>query len=199
MSRPLILASGSTARAAVLRSAGLAFSVVRPQVDERALETPLLAAGIRPDALATALADAKAAEVSARFPEAVVIGADQTLDLDGRRFVKPADVAEARAQLLELRGRTHLLHSAVSLAIGGEVVARVLVSPQLTLRVFSDAALAGWLAFEGEAVTESVGGYKIEGPAIRLFERVEGDQSAILGLPLLPLLAGLRDLGELSE
>lgn len=199
MSRPLILASGSSARAAVLRAAGVPFTVERARVDERALEAPLLAVGISPADLAGALADAKACEVSARFPDALVIGADQTLDLDGRRFVKPGSLSEAADQLRQLRGRVHRLHSAVSLAEGGAVVARLLVSPELEMRAFSAAALSDYLAAEGAAVCESVGGYRIEGPAIQLFRRVEGDQSAILGLPILPLLAVLRDRGNLAE
>lgn len=194
---PLILASGSSARAAVLTAAGIPFTVEKARVDERALEAPLLASGVAPADLATALADAKAGEVSARFPAALVIGADQTLDLDGRRFVKPESLGEAADQLRQLRGRVHRLHSAVSLARGGAVIARILVSPVLEMRAFSEAALSAYLAADGEAVRESVGGYRIEGLAIQLFCRVEGDQSAILGLPILPLLACLRDLGEI--
>ncbi|MGH2342938.1 Maf family protein [Segnochrobactraceae bacterium EtOH-i3] len=198
MSRPLILASGSSARAAVLSAAGLAFTIERPNVDERALEAPLLAAGITPAALAAELADAKAAEVSARFPGALVIGADQTLDLDGARFVKPESMADARAQLLRLRDREHHLHSAVALASGGAVIERFTVSPRLEMRAFSPALLEAYMAAEGAEILHCVGAYRIEGPAIQLFRRVEGDQSSILGLPILPLLERLRALGELS-
>ena len=136
--------------------------------------------------------------MAARYPDRVVIGADQVLDLDGRIFHKPADAAEACDQLERLSGRTHTLHSAIALAgcAGDEII---LATARLTLRALDRPAIRAYVACAGEAaVCMSVGGYRIEGPGIHLFEHIEGDHSTILGLPLLPLLARLRVAGLLG-
>lgn len=193
----LILASRSAARRALLQGAGLAFELADAGVDEAALKAPALARGDSPKQIAEALACQKALAVSRRRP-GLVIGADQTLDLDGRLIDKADSPAEGRARLLALRGRSHQLHSAVALARGESLLWTTTVSASLTLRPFSEAALEAYLAVAGDALTASVGAYRLEGPAIQLFEAVQGDYFTILGLPLLPLLAALRDLGHLA-
>lgn len=195
----LVLASGSATRRALLEAAGVAVAVRPADVDEAGLRDRLLAADpdVSHESVAEALAAEKARAVSAAGPAALVIGADQVLSCAGRLFEKPSSVEEARACLLALRGKTHALHSAVALAEAGAVVWRHVATARLTLRAFSDAALEHYLARAGDAVTTSVGAYQIEGPAVQLFEAVDGDHTTILGLPLLPLLAELRRRGVL--
>ncbi len=199
MTPRLILASKSQARSALLSNAGLVFDTVPAEVSEAKLKTDRLAQHATPAAIAADLADAKAIDVSNRYPAALVIGADQTLDLDGRLFDKPAGLAEARAQLLALRGRRHRLHAAVSLASGGEIVWRALETATLHVRAFSDAFLAQYLAAEAAEILHCVGAYRLEGLGAQLFERIEGDYFTILGLPLLSVLEALRSKGEISS
>ena len=130
--------------------------------------------------------------------EALVIGADQTLDVDGNRWTKPATVAEAREQLARLSGHAHQLHSAVAVARDGAVAWRHRDSAQLTMRPLSATMIDAYLAEVGDAALASVGAYQIEGPGIRLFDRIDGDYFTILGLPLLPLLAYLRGEGAIA-
>ncbi len=194
----LVLASRSASRASLLAGAGLDFSTEASGVDERAVEEPLLAAGADPGAVALHLAEAKALDVAARCPGDLVLGADQTLGLGRDRFVKPASIAEARAQLGMLRGRDHALHAALVLARDATVLWRHVSVATLTMRAFSDAFLERYLATVGDEVTTTVGCYRLEGPGIQLFERIDGDYFTILGLPLLPLLAELRRQGHLA-
>jgi septum formation protein len=190
----LVLASGSTTRRALLEAAGVAIDMQPADVDERALRDRLIAADpdVSHESVALALAEAKAEAVSRARPDALVIGADQVLSCDGRLFEKPGSVDEARSHLAWLRGKTHALHSGVALAANGTVVWRDLQTARLTLRPFSEAACEAYLARAGESVLTSVGAYRIEGPAVQLFESIEGDHTTVLGLPLLPLLAELR-------
>lgn len=193
----LILASASAVRASLLRQAGLDFHVRDSRVDEDAVKKSF--AGSTDDgdtdALALRLAEEKALAVSRAEPGALVIGADQIMSCETRRFDKPRDMVEARANLLFLRGHTHTLHSAVVLALDGEVVWGHSARADLAMRNFSDGFLDWYLKTLGEKVKTSVGCYQLEGPGIQLFERIEGDYFTILGLPLLPLLAELRDRG----
>lgn len=193
----LILASGSATRATLLNNAGVPFATEPSRVDERALEAPLLATGRSPEEIAVALAEAKAIDVSGREPDALVIGADQTLDLAGERFTKPANRPEAHEQLSRLSGKTHRLHSAVAVAENGSVLWRHVESASLTMRALPPAAIDAYLAAVGDRVTGSVGAYQVEGQGIRLFEKIAGDHFTILGLPLLPLLTYLRTRGAL--
>ena len=199
MAKPFILASRSASRIALLTDAGLAFSADPSGVDERAVEAPLLAAGADPGAIALRLASAKALGVAARCPGTLVLGCDQTLGLDGERFVKPEDRAAARAQLCRLRGRVHELHSAVVLAEGGRILWRNVSVARMTMRAFSDVFLDDYCARAGDAVLSSVGCYQLEGLGVTLFEAIEGDYFTILGLPLLPLLAELRRIGQIPS
>ena len=194
----LILASSSATRAALLRAAGLDFEARPAAVDEAALKQAAQAEAIPPGDAAILLAEAKAGRIARREPEALVLGADQLLVCEGRWFDKPADGPEARAQLLALRGRSHTLFTALVAWRHGRRVWQHLATPRLAMRDFSEAFLDRYLAAEGEAVTWSVGAYRLEGLGIQLFREIQGEHSAILGLPLLPLLGFLRQHGALE-
>ena len=191
--KPVVLASASASRAAILRGAGVSFETLGSDVDETAIKTELLAAGASPRDIAERLAMEKARKVSRARPNAVVIGADQTLELAGTLVDKAASLPEAHTRLRALRGRTHQLHAAVAAAEDGEIVWRATESPALTARDFSDAFLDAYLANAGQSLLASVGCYFLEGEGAQLFERVDGDYFAVLGLPLLPVLAMLRE------
>jgi septum formation protein len=195
----LILASASGGRAAILRNAGLTFHQKPANIDERALEDEILRRDGRLEAgrLSLELASEKARAVSALHPDALVIGADQVMVCGGLLFAKPVDIHGARKQLSHLLGKAHNLHSAVAVALGGDIHWQHVEKATLTMRAFSEAFLDDYLAAEGEAVLASVGAYRIEGRGIQLFSRVEGDHFTIIGLPLLPLLGYLREGGWL--
>lgn len=190
----VILASKSAARTAVLKGAGVAFETAVSGVDEEAVKTALLAEGQGAKAIAEALAELKAQKISQSRP-GLVIGADQTLEFDGRLYDKAETVEEARARLKLLRGKPHQLHSAVVVAKDGAPIWRDMVSCTLTMRDFSDDFLEDYLAREGEAALGSVGCYRLESLGAQLFSKIEGDYFAILGLPLLGLLDLLRNHG----
>lgn len=192
----VILASKSAARRAVLDGAGVAYEATVAGVDEEAVKDSLLAEGHGPRDIADALAELKAIRVS-RARAGFVIGADQTLDLDGKLYDKAESVEAARERLKLLRGRTHKLHSAVVVAKDGGPIWRELVTCTLTMRDFSDDFLEGYLQSEGPAALGSVGCYRLEGPGAQLFSKIEGDYFAILGLPLMGLLDLLRQHREL--
>jgi septum formation protein len=196
---PLILASGSATRAGLLRAAGLAFAVMVPGVDEAALKEAARAEGIPPADAALLLAEAKAARISRRNPDALVIGADQLLVCDGAWFDKPADAEAAKGQIARLSGRRHELVTAVLCHRGGVRVWQHVSVPRLTMRALRPEVIADYVAAEGEAVTKSVGAYRVEGLGLRLFSRIEGEHTEILGLPMLPLLAFLRQHGVLLD
>ncbi|WP_029584657.1 nucleoside triphosphate pyrophosphatase [Bradyrhizobium sp. URHD0069] len=187
---PLILASQSRARQALLANAGISFEAVPADIDERAVQqdSGLSAAGD----IAALLAREKALSISARQHGRFVIGADQTLALGGRLFSKPVGRAQAAEQLRALAGRSHELHSAVAVACDGKILFETATIARMTMRALGEAEIDAYLNEAGEAVTSSVGAYQLEGPGVHLFERIEGDHFTILGLPLLPLLAFLR-------
>ncbi|WEX09610.1 Maf-like protein [Chelativorans sp. AA-79] len=190
----IILASTSPFRRKLLEDAGLSIGTVTPQVDERALETPLEDTGVTPDEVALILAEAKGVDVSQRHPDAWVIGCDQTLSLDDRIFHKPQDMEGARRHLLALSGKTHLLNSAVVLVRGGEVAWRHVSIARMTMRTLGPGFIGRHLSRVGDRALSSVGAYQIEGEGVQLFERIEGDYFTIVGVPLLPLLTKLREL-----
>jgi septum formation protein len=195
--QPLVLASQSRARRELLAGAGIAFDIEPADLDERAIEQSL---GTHDGAaVAMALALAKAKFVSGRRPDRLVVGADQTLNFDAESLGKPAGREAARKQLLALRGATHHLHSAVVVVRDGEALFRHVDSARLTMRAFSESFLDAYLEAAGDAVTSSVGGYQLEGLGVQLFERIDGGHTTILGLPLLPLVAFLRQHGCLQE
>lgn len=192
-SPPLILASASTVRATLLRQAGLVFDVQNSRVDEDVIKESFAARNdMDIDALTLELAAAKANAVSVLHSNALVIGADQILSCENRRYDKPRDMAEARANLMKFRGRPHRLHSGVVIAQAGKIIWRHSDHADLTMRDFSDAFLEDYLAEVGPKVMTSVGCYQLEGPGVQLFDKIEGDYFTILGLPLLPLLEALR-------
>jgi septum formation protein len=187
---PLILASQSRARQALLTNAGISFEAVTAEIDERAVQQ---ASGLSaPGAIASLLAREKALSVSARQPGKFVIGADQTLALGEHLFSKPAGRAQAAEQLRALAGRSHELHSAVAVARDGKILFEAVAIAGMTMRRLGEAEIDIYLDEAGDAVTSSVGAYQLEGLGVHLFERIEGDHFTILGLPLLPLLAFLR-------
>ncbi len=196
--RPLVLASKSAARRALLAAAGLPFEAIDAGLDERAVEAPARAAGRDGAAIAALLARAKALAVSAGLPDRLVVGADQTLSLGDAILSKPADRAAARAQLAAMAGRTHRLHAALCLVRDGAVVAEAHAEARLTCRPFTDAFLDDYLELAGDAVLASVGAYAVEGLGIHLFEAIAGEHSTILGLPMPELLALLRGQGALK-
>jgi septum formation protein len=193
----LILASRSLTRRRLLENAGLGFEALRPSFDEEAGK--LTFAHATAAELADELAVGKSISASREHPNALVIGADQTLELEGVPLSKTHSRQEARAQLLRLRGRSHELHSAVACAQDGEVLWRHRQSARLTMRCFSDEFAEAYLRTLGDDVMRSVGGYEIEGLGLQLFEEIEGDYFTVLGLPLLPLLAFLRRQGAIAS
>jgi len=196
---PLILASGSTTRRDMLLAAGIPVEVVKPEIDERAVEKPLVDRGVPADQVAAALACAKALSVSRDRPDRFVLAADQTLICDDVAFHKPADLAAAERQIASLAGRTHELHSAFVIARDGAPLADGLEAARLTMRPLNTDFIARYVAVAGSAALSSVGGYQLEGPGAQLFEKVEGDHFTILGLPLLAVLSALRDLDCLAR
>lgn len=199
MTRPeLILASGSSSRRTMLAAAGVEFSAVVPKIDEDELR-----AQMRPNqankgtAVAEHLAERKALAVSVHHPDALVLGCDQVLVCEGRLFNKAVDDSQASATLRALRGRTHELISAAVLAKDDRLAWRCTDVARLEMRDFSDAFLEQYLNAELPDILGSVGCYRIEGRGAQLFNRIEGDQFTIRGLPLIPLLAALRERGAL--
>ena len=193
---PLILASQSRARQALLTNAGINFEAVTAEIDERAVQqaSGLSAAG----EIASLLAREKALSVSARLSGKFVIGADQTLALGDRLFSKPTGRAQAAEQLRALAGHSHELHSAVAVARDGKILFEAVAIAGMTMRRLGEAEIDVYLDEVGDAVSSSVGAYQLEGLGVHLFERIEGDHFTILGLPLLPLLAYLRSEGLLG-
>ena len=194
----LVLASTSRARAALLSSAGLSFEVKPARIDEDAIKASARAEGAPAADAATLLAEMKARRTGVAVPDALVIGADQILVCEGRWFDKPESATGARAQLAALRGRRHDLVTAIVCQRGNQRIWHHVATPSLTMRQFSDAFLDDYLAAEGVTVMESVGGYRLEGMGIQLFDRVDGDYFSVLGLPVLPLLGFLRQHGILT-
>lgn len=193
----LILASKSKSRAAVLTSAGLEFTQIGSGVDEEALKDALRAEGATVAKQADLLAETKALKVSISH-NGVVLGCDQMLELDGEGLDKVSTREEARDVLTRLRGKTHILQSAVVACVEGAPVWRHLAQPRLRVRNFSDPFLEAYLDAIGPAAFESVGCYQIEGRGAQLFDRIDGDLFSIMGMPLLPLLQWLRDRGTLA-
>lgn len=191
MTRPLILASKSASRRAMLDAAGVAYDSVPADIDERAVEAGL--AGAAPAEVAEALSVAKAAAVAALHPHALVLGSDSLVVCEGRRFDKPRSAEEAGEHLRFFSGRVIELHSAAALVSDGGCVWSHASEARLHVRDLSDEFIAYYLACEWPAISHTVGAFRIEGPGVQLFAHIAGDQFTILGMPLLPLLAALRD------
>lgn len=201
VAKPIILASGSSARRAMLTQAGVGFTIEPARIDETAIRDEFLRRVplATPPEIALMLAGAKARDVSMRNGGALVIGSDQILNIDATILTKPVDRAAAAATLQHLRGRQHQLHSAAAIAIDGAIVWSTVDTANLTMRRFSDEFLEQYLDAEGDSLWEVVGAFKLEGRGLQLFERIEGDYFTILGMPLLPVLTELRVQGAISS
>lgn len=198
MTAPFILASTSPFRRDMLANAGLDFEVARPEIDERVIEASVTDSGLVPAEIATILAEAKAVDVSQRQPGRIVIGCDQVLALDDRMLHKPEDMEAARRRLLALSGKTHELHSAVVAAQDGTAIWRHVSTARMSVRKLDPAFVGRHLARVGDRALSSVGAYQVEGEGVQLFDRIEGSHFTIVGLPLLPLLAFLRERGVID-
>ena len=194
----IMLASASASRKKILENAGLVFTTCISGIDEQVIKDTFLQDG-NPQDLALVLASAKASVVAAKNPDAIVIGADQTLIFDGKIYDKPDCADTARDQLLLFKGKTHILETAISICQGAEPLWSLSETNYLTMREFTPEFLGRYLAHEGNSVCETAGGYKIEGPGIQFFEKIDGDYFSILGIPLLPLLAYFRSSGVLEK
>jgi septum formation protein len=190
----LILASGSAARQNMLINAGIQFRAIMAKIDERSVEEPLLAAEMHPVDIAEVLAIAKADVVSAANKGAWVIGSDQTLSFDGALLHKPENMEAARRRLLSFSGKTHHLHTAVVIVRNGELRWSHVETAKIKFRNLSPGFVGRYMAETGEVALSSVGAYQVEGRGIQLFDEINGDFFAIMGLPLLPLLKQLREL-----
>jgi septum formation protein len=192
----IVLASQSASRKAMLAAAGVAFTACPAHIDERALETSL--ADAAPGQIALALAEAKALAVSVEQPQALVLGSDSLVAVDGRRFDKPASREDAVRHLRFFSGKVMHLHSAAALARGGEVLWKHAAMASLHVIEMSDRFIDTYLDAEWPAVAGCVGVFRIEARGVQLFEAIEGDHFTVLGMPLLPVLGALRELGELT-
>jgi septum formation protein len=194
---PLVLASKSASRRAMLDAAGVAFECAPADLDERALEAGLV--GAAPEAVALALAEAKALAVAREHRGRLVLGSDSLVEVDGRRFDKPSSREDAAAHLRVVSGKTMRLHSAAALARDGTIVWRHAATAKLRVIGLSDGFIARYLDHEWPAVAGCVGVFRIEGRGVQLFQSIEGDHFTVLGMPLLAVLGALRELGELAE
>lgn len=195
----VVLASASRTRASMLDAAGIAHHVDPARVDEAEIKLSMSHGGADPLDAAVFLAEMKAQRISPRHPDALVIGADQILECEGRWFDKPESPEEARRQLVALRGREHRLATAVCVARNGQRIWHARSAPRLLMRDFSDDFLDDYIDRAGDAVCASVGGYQLETIGVQLFSRIDGDYFAILGLPLLELADFLREHGVLKK
>ncbi len=198
MKQDLILASSSASRQMLMRNAGLVFSAIPADIDERAIDERLEKSGVSPQEVALELAKAKAFAVSKLHPSAIVLGCDQTMALGSRVYHKPKDMDEAHSHLMSLSGKTHRLNSAAVLMQDGEMIWQIVTTADLTVRTLTDDFVTRHLEKVGTKALTSVGAYQLEGEGIQLFTSIEGDYFTILGLSLLPLLEKLRELGVID-
>ena len=198
MNNKIVLASQSIHRKTLMENAGLNFTCQPADIDERTIELAIKDTGATPKELALILACAKALDVSQKIPGAYVIGSDQTLSLNDELFHKPEDMEAARRTLLKLSGQTHTLNSGVSIAKDGETIWQHVSIAELTMRELSPEFVGRHLSRAGEQILTSVGAYQLEKEGVQLFDKIEGDFFTIVGLPMLPLLAQLRELNVIE-
>lgn len=198
MTQQLVLASSSPFRRMLMQNAGLKFEARAAEIDERSIEASLEEGHAAPHIVALELARAKALDVCRHFPGAFVIGSDQTMSLGERVYHKPRTRTEAHENLMSLSAKTHHLNSGVVIAKDGEVVWQTVATAALSVRALSDAFVKDYLDQAGDAVLLSVGAYQLEGLGIQLFTAIDGDYFTILGLPMLPMLQALRELGAIN-
>lgn len=187
-----ILASGSNTRSDMLHSAGVNHDVVPANIDEDALKSSMLREAYKPRDIADALAEMKAQKIAQRHSERIVIGSDQTLEFEGQLFDKPKTLSEAKSHLQTFRGKKHALHSAVVVFENAKPVFRSVETVNMYVRAFSDSFLEEYIQSQGDNLLNTVGCYIVEGEGVQLFDRIDGNYFAILGMPLLPLLGFLR-------
>ena len=193
----IVLASGSAIRADILSGAGLTFDIARPDVDEDAIKAQSAAKELTLEETALALAEAKAL-AEPHEPESLVIGSDQILEFQGAAYDKPKSMDEARRRLLDMAGASHTLINGVVVARGGKIIWRNLDRPRLYMRELAEQEVDAYLDASSPDILKSVGAYQVEKLGARLFERIEGDHFAVLGLSLYPLLAFLRSEGAIA-
>jgi septum formation protein len=198
MNNKIVLASQSIHRKTLMENAGLNFACQPADIDERTIELAIKDTGATPKELALILASAKALDVSQKIPGAYVIGSDQTLSVNDELFHKPEDMEAARRTLLKLSGQTHTLNSGVSIAKDGETIWQHVSIAELTMRELSPEFVGRHLSRAGEQILTSVGAYQLEKEGVQLFDKIEGDFFTIVGLPMLPLLAQLRELNVIE-
>ncbi|APX13115.1 Maf family protein [Tateyamaria omphalii] len=198
MTTPIVLASGSSIRAQLLRNAGVPFDAMAPRVDEDAIKDALIAEGAPPRDVADALAEMKARKVADKVPGAMVIGCDQVLAFDGQILSKPSDPEEATDQLRAMRGERHMLLSAAVIYHEGKPIWRHVGQVRLRMRQVSDGYLNDYMARNWDDIRHSVGAYQLEAEGVRLFHSIEGDYFNVLGMPLLELLAFLTLRGVID-
>jgi len=193
----LTLASASSIRAHLLRAAGLTIDIQPARIDEESLRDSLLLEGASPRDIADALAESKALKVANKHPQAMVLGCDQLLELDGALFEKPQTQQDARHHLTRLSGKTHRLFTAAVLYKDGEPIWRYCAVPRLSMRTLSASFIDSYVDQNWDSIQHCVGCYQIEGIGLRLFDRIEGDLFAIQGLPMLELLTTLTRRGDI--
>lgn len=198
MNNKIVLASQSIHRKTLMENAGLNFTCQPADIDERTIELAIKDTGATPKELALILASAKALDVSQKIPGAYVIGSDQTLSLNDELFHKPEDMEAARRTLLKLSGQAHTLNSGVSIAKDGETIWQHVSIAELTMRDLSPEFIGRHLSQAGEQILTSVGAYQLEKEGVQLFDKIGGDFFTIVGLPMLPLLAQLRELNVIE-
>lgn len=198
MSVPLILASGSDMRSQLMWNAGLAYTVIIPRIDEQNIKDALVAEGAHPRDIADALAEIKARKVSSNYNEAMTIGCDQILSIDGSILSKPASIDAARDQLRALRAKRHMLLSAAVVYHEGKPIWRHVGQVRLRMRNVSDAYIDDYVDRNWDDIKSAVGSYKLESEGVRLFDSIEGDYFHVLGMPLLELLAFLTLRGVID-
>ncbi|WP_282153644.1 Maf family protein [Ruegeria atlantica] len=199
MSVPIILASGSSIRAQLLRNAGVPFTVETARVDEDTAKRALLAEDAPPRDIADTLAEMKARKVSDKNPDAMVLGCDQVLDFDGQLLSKPETPQDALAQLEVMRGKRHMLLSAAVIFQNGEPIWRHVGQVRLRMRMSSDAYLRDYIDRNWDSIRHAVGAYKLEEEGVRLFATIDGDYFNVLGMPLLELLNFLAVKGVIDQ
>ncbi len=195
---PLILASSSQSRINMLKNAGLTFEVKPADIDERAIELDLKINNSSPEQIAGKLASAKALSVSLNFNDSLVIGADQTLSVDGMQINKVDDLESAKDKIARLSGKTHCLHSAVCCNYNGSELWKFISTAYMSMRNLDSTEINNYISQAGTEILSCVGCYQLEGMGVQLFEKIEGDFFTILGLPLFPLLKFLREQGYID-
>ena len=196
--KPLILASSSQSRISMLKNAGLSFETIPADIDERKIELELKNKNSTPELIAAKLANAKAVAVSNLHKDVLVIGADQTLSLDGIQINKVEDLVSAKEKITKLSGKTHCLHSAVCCIYNGFELWNYISTAYMSMRNLDSTEIDQYLSLSGSEILSSVGCYQLERIGVQLFDKIEGDFFTILGLPLLPLLNFLRQQGHID-